>query len=176
MILVFTGDGKGKTSAAIGTILRSLNSKKDVALIQVLKTGRSGEIRTLKKLQEISIEPFNLLTIRSFGKQDFTHPEKKTLEDRTIINKAQKYISEQIDKKPFLLVLDEILVALSFQLIQETYILNLIAQCRDQKIHLLMTGRGVTQTIIQRSDLVTDMKKIKHPFDDGVQGLKGIDF
>jgi cob(I)alamin adenosyltransferase len=183
MIIIFTGNGKGKTSAAIGTVLRAIYRKKKVVIVQFLKTSSSGEIRLLKDLtiqplvpRSFSEEGSNHLTIYSFGKKTFTNPKKLTEKDQQIINKSLQITNKVIASKPFLLIMDEILIALKFKLISEKQILEIIDDCKKKDIHLILTGRGATKKLIEAADLVTEMKKIKHPFDKGIEAIEGVDF
>ncbi len=170
MIMIFTGDGKGKTSAAIGTSLRALGNHKKVVLIQFLKKGDSSEIKFLKRNSSKN------LVIKSFGKTKLTNPKNLTKEDFSIAKKAINFTNESVSQKPFLLILDEILIALKFGLIQEIDIIKIIEKCKLDNIHIILTGRGATKKLIDNADLVTGMKCIKHPFDIGAKAIKGIDF
>ncbi|MBN2015862.1 cob(I)yrinic acid a,c-diamide adenosyltransferase [Candidatus Dojkabacteria bacterium] len=174
MIIVYTCDGKGKTTAAIGTTLRALSNNKPVAIVQFLKDGKSGEIRLLNMLSKV--KPFNLLTIFSFGKSSLTDSMKLKGKDFLLMRKALNTASSIIKKKPFLLVLDEILVALRFKLLTEQDIIKLMDNARREKIHLILTGRGASKGIVEKADLVTKMQNTKHPFDKGLKAVKGIDY
>lgn len=170
MIMIFTGNGKGKTTAAIGTSLRALGNYKKVIIVQFLKKGDSSEIKFLK-----GINIKNLL-IKSFGKARLTDPKNLTKEDFSIARNAINFTIQSVSQKPFLLILDEILIALKFGLIQEKDIMNIIEKCRSDKIHLILTGRGATKKLIDNADLVTDMKCIKHPFEKNKRAILGIDY
>ena len=86
--------------------------------------------------------------------------------------KALRYLDEQ----PFLLVLDEINVTMKFGLISKQQVRHLIETAKEKDIHLVITGRGLPEEIEKLSDLVTDMRKIKHPFDKGIYAVQGLDF
>ena len=172
MIIIFTGDGKGKTSAAITTVLRSLAADKAVSLIQFLKTGFSGEIEVLNKLKS---HTYKNISIQSFGSRKLVDPKNLQKDDFDLFNEALIATNHSIATKPFLLVLDEILVALKFKLINEEDLIKIISTCKEKNIHLILTGRGATKKITAEADLVTEMKKIKHPFDQGKKAIKGID-
>lgn len=169
MIMIFTGNGKGKTTAAIGTSLRALGNLQSATIIQSLKTGKSSEIKFLEKNTKH-------LIVKSFGKSKLTDPKNLTKEDYALAQEALNYTKKSVLEKPFLLILDEILVALKFGLIQEVDIIKIIDKCKSKKIHLLLTGRGATKSLIKKADLVTEMRCIKHPFEKGMKAVKGIDY
>lgn len=170
MIIIFKGKGKGKTSAAIGTALRALYHNRKVIIIQFLKTGSSGEMKLLNKYLSKN------LTIHSFGKKAFTNEGSLNKKDYSTVKKAILETSRAIDNKPFMIILDELLVALKFKLVEEGDILNIMKQCRKINVHLIITGRGASKSITNKADLVTEMKNIKHPYEKGIKAVKGIDF
>lgn len=173
MIIIYTGNGKGKTTAAIGTVLRAIANKKKVVIVQFLKPGSSSEI---KLLNNEAARQWNNLTIRSFGKKAPTDPRKPTKQDFELVNKAYEFTNASIKNKPFLIVADEILVALKFKLLKEKQVLEIIKNCKAEKIHLILTGRGATKRLKHSADIVTEMRNVKHHFDKGIKAVKGIDF
>lgn len=175
MIIVFTGNGKGKTSAAAGTLLRALNNNKTVHLIQFLKDGNSGEIRLLKKLLKNGLFP-ELLSIKCFGKKQFTDPKSLKKIDYELADRGLKAVNKAIEKRPFLIILDEILVAENFGLLKSEDVLSIISICKESGIHLILTGRGANDNIIKESDLVSTIRNTKHPFDTDIKAIKGIDY
>ncbi|MDD3648032.1 MAG: cob(I)yrinic acid a,c-diamide adenosyltransferase [Candidatus Dojkabacteria bacterium] len=177
MIIIFTGEGKGKTSAAFGTVLRMLGANNTVAIIQVLKTDNSGETKLLKNFIKNKIEPFcSKLSIKTIGRRRLINPRKIFKTDKKLIEKALNLVDLKINEKPALLILDEILVAHKFNMIKEEAILEIIKRCRQRKIHLILTGRGSTSKINELADLVTNMQNIKHPYNQGIPAIKGIDY
>ncbi len=173
MIIIFTGNGKGKTTAAMGTALRSLSANKVVTIIQFLKLASSGEIKFLSKIID---KLDSKLTIRCFGIKSFINPNAVKESDKKRIDKALNYTQNIISKKPYLLILDEILIALKFGLLKEEILLQIIDDCNNKKIHLILTGRYASKNLINKADLVTEMKKIKHPYDKKIKAIEGIDF
>ncbi|MBU0975698.1 MAG: cob(I)yrinic acid a,c-diamide adenosyltransferase [Patescibacteria group bacterium] len=177
MIAVFTGEGKGKTSAALGTAIRMLGYGKKVSLIQVLKTRNSNEVKLFDKLIKQKVAPFwQKLTVASFGKRKFIDPKRIRNEDKKLILDVLDLIENTIMDKPSLIILDEILVALLFGMIEEKEVIMIMKKCKQEGIHLILTGRGATPQIIELADLVTDMQNVKHPYDLGISALKGIDY
>lgn len=193
MIIIYTGNGKGKTTAAIGAALRAIANKKKVVIVQFLKPGTSSEIKLLKNgtmgqcynfLPEADPpmpkagRPLTAMaeTIHSFGKKAPTNPAKLTKKDFEIVEKALEFTLTSIEKKPFLIILDEILVALKFKLLIEKQVMEIIRNCKANKIHLILTGRYATKRLIEKADIVTEMRNVKHHFDKGAKAVKGIDF
>jgi cob(I)alamin adenosyltransferase len=175
MVIIYTGNGKGKTTSAIGTALRAIANKKKVVIIQFLKPGTSSEIRLLKKLNNLAIKQFSNLAIESFGKRTLTDPKNLTNKDFKSAKKALEFINISMKKKPFLIILDEILIALKFKLIKEEQVIGIMKKCKANKVHLILTGRGATKRLIKQADIVTEMRNVKHHFDKGAKAVKGID-
>ena len=162
-VIVFTGDGKGKTTAAIGTAIRAIGYGKKVVMIQFLKKGEYGEIRFKNKD----------FKIYQFGRREFVIEPMQ--EDYYLAEKAIKFAEEiLIEEKPFLLILDEVNVALSMELIKEKDLLSLLKKRKDS--HIILTGRNASKNIIKIADLVTEMKKIKHYYDTGIKAIEGLEY
>ena len=161
-VIVFTGDGKGKTTAAIGTAIRAMGYGKKVVMIQFLKKGNYGETRLKNENFEIY----------QFGREEFViHPEKI---DYELASKAMKFAGDILKKKPFLLILDEINVALDMGLISLQEVISLLG--KREESHIILTGRNASNEIIKMADLVTEMKKIKHYYDAGVKAIEGLEY
>lgn len=174
MIIIFTGEGKGKTTTAVGTALRAVERNKKVLIIQFFKSPKfikSGEIEFLKKLN------FDNIQISSFGMKRWLNPKKINNEDHGCFKSGlNKFYKGLINFKPFLVILDEILIALKFGITNEDEIIKLFDKCNKLNIHLIITGRGATEKLIAKADLVTEMKKIKHPYDRGTKAIEGLDY
>lgn len=167
LIQVYTGDGKGKTTAAIGLGLRALGAGLKVICFQFLKGRSSGEVTAIEthlpgfQLEREGQEGFAL---RSPNKRDI----KKT---KDFFNKARlAVISGHYD----LVILDEINVAIDLKAIGLGDVLRLLEE-KPSYVELILTGRNAPKTLIDRADLVTEMVKIKHPFDRGVKARRGIE-
>ncbi|RJQ31428.1 cob(I)yrinic acid a,c-diamide adenosyltransferase [Candidatus Parcubacteria bacterium] len=164
-IHIYTGNGKGKTTAALGLALRSQGAGLKVIVLQFLKKGNYSELKPLKKLG---------VKVLQFGKKDFCYPKAKKSEDFRLAQRgletAKKILKENFD----LVVLDEILVVLKFDLISEREILDLI-RCKNKKTEVVLTGRGATKKLQEIADYVTEMKELKHPFSKGIKSRKGIE-
>lgn len=171
MIHVYTGDGKGKTTAAIGLALRALGRGKKVAVIQFMKGRLSGEILALsfKKPFKDQIE------IRMFGGKNLVDFQNITHDDRLNAKAAIESFAEIAKKNYKLIILDEINVAIAFGLLGLEEALKVIKKV-DSKVDLVLTGRRAHLKIIEMADLVTEMKNVKHPFDQGTKAKKGIEY
>lgn len=193
MIYLFCGTTKGKTSSALGTITRALGYNKKVRVVFFMKHWKTSEISFYEKL------PKDLFDIDFFqsGDNDFIYVNKET--NHTTLNKAQKTLKfgkiQEKDQKdfdkaqkgyqkalmylkeqPFLLVLDEIIMANEFGLITTEQILEIISLANKDNVHIVLTGRNPTKEVINSCDLVSEIHKVKHPFDKNVYAVKGLDY
>lgn len=164
-IHIYTGDGKGKTTAAVGLALRALGAKKRVYFFQFMKAWESHEIELLQKLGVIVDREWDGEFIKNT-------PSKKQLQ---MVKNQYKRVFKVFEKSFDIVILDEILVTLHFNLLNEKDILDILDK-KPKETELILTGRGATQTLIEKADLVTDMKKIKHYFDRGVEAREGIEY
>lgn len=174
MIHVYTGDGKGKTTAALGLAFRAFGHGLRSLMIQFAKSPEMmgevyGEINATAKMAP-GIE------IRSFGRAGWIKKGQATEEDARLAREALEDAREALrDPKISLLILDEIFLALYFELIQLGDILELLDSAPPEK-ELVLTGRKAPPEVIARADLVTEMLQIKHYFDKGVKARKGIEY
>jgi len=169
LVQVYTGRGKGKTSAAFGLALRAIGRGLRVFVVQFIKGGfEYGELHSTKELKN--------LELKAFGRGKFitkSPPEKSDIDSATTALKfAQKVINSH---KYDVVILDEINVALSLGLIQTADVVNLI-KSKPRNVELVLTGRNAPSEVIDVADLVTEMKEIKHPFKKGVPPRKGIEY
>ncbi|MCX7756796.1 MAG: cob(I)yrinic acid a,c-diamide adenosyltransferase [candidate division WOR-3 bacterium] len=169
MIQVYTGNGKGKTTAAIGQAIRALGHGYKVLMIQFMKGDPNyGEVKFLKKLKNFKLVQSGLPTFVKKG-----HPSD---EDRKLaqagISLAEKSIA---CKKYQMIILDEINVAIDYGLIDLKTVLKLIKEC-PKETELILTGRYAPQELIDLADLVSEVKEIKHPYQKGIVSRKGIDY
>lgn len=167
---IFTGEGKGKTTAALGTVLRAAGHGMKISIIFFIKGPSSqGEYKTLLTLPNVKVT--------SFGLRQFIHknaginPEEKAQAQAALAAAHEDITGGRFD----LVVLDEINVAVYFQLLEVDEILRLIKD-KPPHIELILTGRNAHEKLVEIADLVTEMKKIKHPFDKGIKARKGIEF
>jgi cob(I)alamin adenosyltransferase len=168
-VQVYTGTGKGKTTAALGLCLRASGHGLRSHLIQFMKGQIDyGELKAVIKLG-------GLVTITQAGRSNFVHKENPDPEDVRLARQALELSRKALrEARLDILVLDEILCALDFKLVTEAEVLDLIRR-KPEKLELVLTGRGATAAIIEAADLVTEMKAIKHYFDEGVMDRVGIE-
>ena len=172
LVIVYTGNGKGKTTAALGMALRAIGYDHRVCMLQFIKgSWHYGEMDSSKKL-----EPnFELIAVgKGFvGILDDNSPreehEKYAAEAVRICR--EKIFSEKYD----VIILDEVNYAITLGLIDVQEIIKIIKE-KPSELDLVLTGRDVKEEIVELADLVTEMKEIKHPFKSGIKAKKGIDF
>jgi cob(I)alamin adenosyltransferase len=170
-VQIYTGNGKGKTTAALGLTLRALGAGLKVFIGQFLKQGDYSEIKALKQLAEICEDQ---ITIEQYGSGRFVKG-KPTQEEKNAGRKGYNTILDILKKGGHdLVIVEEGNVAMMCNLLSEEDLLNLIAQ-KPEHVELVITGRGATKKIIDKADLVTEMKEIKHYFNKGVNARTGIE-
>ncbi len=168
-IQVYTGKGKGKTTAALGLALRAAGHGQRVYIGQFLKGQMYGELLSLKKF-------LPLVTIEQFGRKGFIHVSKDPdLEDIVRAKRGLKKCFEaMLSKKYRIVVLDEINVAVDLQLITEAEVHRFLDK-KPEDVEIVLTGRYAPASFIKRADLVTEMKEKKHYYQKGVMARKGIE-
>lgn len=174
LVLVHTGEGKGKTTAAIGLAVRAWGDGFRILILQFIKgSWKYGELAALKALAEIDgrieIRPSGIGFTRKATAEEMTTHRKKA--QAALQEAASEMTSGQWD----MIVLDEINYALKFGLLEEQEVLELLSQ-KPTDLHLVLTGRDALPAVIDRADLVTEMRLIKHPFQKGIRAQKGIEF
>ena len=175
LVQIYTGDGKGKTTAAFGLALRAAGQGNKVLIYQFLKPP-SLDIGERFALQlgavRIRTEALGVPWDMSGSLKD----EQTVARMQTAISEALDRIAQTAEKKFYdVLILDEIVFCLSKGLAKLEDIKNIIDR-RDPLVEIVMTGRGATRELIELADLVTEMKNIKHPFDKGIKARRGIEF
>ncbi len=168
LVIVYTGKGKGKSTAAFGTVLRALGYGMKVVVIQFIKGNwPSGEEAALKKFAECRF--FKVGEGFTWDTKDFERDAAKAAQGWLL---AQKFI---LDSKIDLVVLDEINCCFDYGFLKMDPVLQILKE-KPLKKHVILTGRGAPKKLIQFADLVTEMKCVKHPYDQGIWAQKGIDF
>jgi cob(I)alamin adenosyltransferase len=166
-VQLYYGDGKGKTTAAIGLAIRAAGCGLKVFIAQFIKGLDYSEIKCLKKLSEN-------ITIRQYGRGCFIRKEPAG-EDIEAAKKGLVELKDIIVSGSYdVIILDEIAVAQYFNLISLDDVLDLI-KMKPEKVELVLTGRKAAKEIIDMADLVTEMKEIKHYYTKNVQARKGIE-
>lgn len=172
LVIVYTGGGKGKTTAALGMALRALGHKKRVCMVQFIKGSWSYGEMTSSKLLEPDFEM--IAAGKGFvGIMDDHTPRE---EHRAIAKKAVGLASDKICSNTYdIVILDEINYAVDLGLVRLADVLNII-DARPLGVSIVLTGNRAHKQVIEKADLVTEMKEIKHPFKKGARAKKGIDF
>ena len=172
LVIVYTGGGKGKTSAALGLVLRAVGYNHKVCMVQFVKgSWHFGELDSAKRLAP----EFELITAgKGFvGILDDKSPREehvKAANDTLAISK-EKIMSGKFD----VVILDEINYAIQLELLKLDDVIDMI-KSKPAELDLVLTGNHATKEVIELADLVTEMKEIKHPFKSGIKAKKGIDF
>lgn len=168
-VQVYTGNGKGKTSAAIGVAVRAAGNGFKSLIVQFMKVYPYSELESLKKLSE-------WISVKQFGKDDFVYKqETPSPEDLKIAKSAIEFVKNQMVNKDYdIIILDEIIVSIYFGLLKINEVIELI-KLKPEPIELILTGRYCPDEIIDLADLVTEMKEVKHYYNSGVLSRKGID-
>lgn len=169
LVQVYTGEGKGKTTAALGLALRAWGHGLRVCIIQFMKVGEDyGEVIALRKIEGIDVY--------QFGSEHLVFEGEQTPEDVALAERGLKLADEVLRSNEYdVLVLDEVNVALYFGLLKVRDVLEMIRN-RKNGTELIMTGRNCPKEILEVADLVTVMTAEKHPYDAGVIARKGIEF
>ncbi len=171
LVIIHTGDGKGKTTAALGLAIRAVGAGLRVLIFQFIKGGRHcGELDALEILKKSGLP----IEIKQGGlgftsKGDPTEHKKAARETLNLVRK--EILSGNFD----MIILDEINYAVKFDLITKDELLELL-KIRPPELHLIFTGRDALPELIDRADLVTEMKLVKHPFQKGIKAQVGIEF
>ncbi|MCP9830232.1 cob(I)yrinic acid a,c-diamide adenosyltransferase [Synechococcus sp. HJ21-Hayes] len=170
LVMVFTGDGKGKTTAALGLVLRTLGHGEQVAVVQFIKGGwQPGEAKALELFGEA-------LHWHALG-EGFTWETQDRDRDRLLVQQAWERSLQYLgDGTRKLVVLDEVNVALKLGYLAVEQVLEGLA-LRPELTHVALTGRGAPAALLEQADLVTEMKLVRHPFrEQGVKAQRGIEF
>jgi cob(I)alamin adenosyltransferase len=168
LIIVNTGSGKGKTTAALGAALRAAGTGMQVCIIQFLKgSWKYGELESLKKIPEIEIHQMGT---------GFTWEKENLDEDRKLARAAWEKCREAVlSGKYGMVIFDEINYVLGYGLLDEDEVIEFLRQ-RPEGVHLILTGRNAPERVQEIADMVTEMREVKHHFKKGVKAQKGIEF
>ena len=171
MIHIYTGEGKGKTTAAIGLAIRAAGSGKKVVLLQFLKGSYTSELEILNQIEQIKV--MRLSKAYPFLR-DMTAEDKAamTAEQNELLQKALKMVE---DGECDVLILDEIMAAYQHHTVDKQLVHYFVEQ-KPYGLELVMPGRNAREYFIEKADYVTEMLKKKHPFDAGYGARKGIEY
>jgi cob(I)alamin adenosyltransferase len=168
MVEVYTGNGRGKTTAAIGLAFRAAGRGLRVHIIQFMKGDETyGEFKSCREHPLIAIE--------QYGRKEFVNPNEPTTVDLELGERAMERSREVLaEGEADVVILDELSVAIAFKVVKLRDALALV-ELRKPHVELVITGRGAPRELIDRADLVTEMREVKHPFKKGVLARQGID-
>ena len=165
---VYTGHGKGKTTAAIGLGIRAAGAGLKVHMIQFMKGRRYSELNSIEKLPNF--------TFVQHGRDEFVNKDNPEKIDIDLAQKGFTHAKDVIKKGKYdMVILDEINVAVDYNLIDVHDVLKLIEE-KPEKLELVLTGRYAHPDLSRYADYVTEMLEIKHPYQQGIEARKGIDF
>ena len=168
LVIVNTGKGKGKTTAALGLLLRAWGQNMRVVMLQFLKaqTGNWGEVKAARKLG-VEIIPLG---------EGFTWMSKDIEHDRTLAQQCWQRCRDLIESGNYdVVIMDEMTYCFKFGWLDLTEVLDVLAK-RPANLHVVITGRDAPDELIEFADLVTEMRMVKHPYKSGVKAQKGIEF
>jgi cob(I)alamin adenosyltransferase len=169
LIIVHTGNGKGKTTAALGTAFRALGYGWRVLMVQFIKGNwHYGELDAAKRFE-------GLFEIRPMG-EGFTWDTKNPERDREKAHEAWEFgKSEALSGKWDLVIFDEINYVITYNYLEVEKVVDFLKN-KPRELHVILTGRDAHEKIVEAADLVTEMREIKHPFKKGIKAQKGIEF
>ena len=172
LIQIYTGSGKGKTTAAIGAGIRAVGHGLRVHMIQFLKGGKNfppyGEVLALSQIPRFTLE--------QFGPDHFVNPEAISAEDRAIVERGLQQAGKVLASGNYdLVILDEINVVLQLGMVELEIVLDLLNK-RSDGTEVILTGRGAPKELIDHADLVSQIQEIKHPFTKGIKARIGIEY
>ena len=179
MVQIYHGDGKGKTTAAVGQAVRAAGNGIPVLFAQFLKDDTSGEIAMLQK---IGIDTLHAPEMYGFVSR---MSEEECAKTRDYFSAMLEYVKSWIEKSVAerdperkvwaVVILDEILHAVKYGLLDEAMLLQVLSEYREN-VEFVLTGRNPSDSILGYADYVTEMKNIKHPYELGISARKGIEF
>ena len=168
LIQVYTGNGKGKTTAALGLALRAVGHGMKVLMIQFMKGDQHGELESSKRLS-----PY--LTLKQVGRETFISKSNPDPKDLQLAQGGFSMAIKAIQNKEYdIVILDEINLAIDYGLIPLKDLLHLM-DSKPETVELILTGRNVKREILEKADLVTEMVDRKHYYDEGVPAREGIE-
>ena len=171
LVHFYYGDGKGKTTAALGLALRALGYGRQVALVQFLKNTPCGELKALARFHDITVLRGKAGGHFSFAMTEAERAQTKGIHEENLAQAMAMVQSGKCD----LLILDEVTDALQTGLLDEALLREAVLKKPDG-LELVLTGHGAVDWLVQEADYVTEMKKHKHPYDHGVHAREGVEF
>ena len=169
LLIVLTGNGKGKTTSALGMAVRAAGHSMRTLILQFIKGAwKYGELDALRRFDEIEIRPLGT---------GFTWKKESLEEDRRLAAAGWKLASEVIERGDYdMVILDELNLVLAYGLLTVAEVLETIGR-RPESLHVVITGRSAPEELLAAADLVTEMREVKHPYrEQSIRAQKGIEF
>jgi cob(I)alamin adenosyltransferase len=170
LVHIYCGEGKGKTTAALGLLLRSVGRGRKVVLVQFLKSQETGEIFALEKFEQVKV-------LRSMTKLPFYHQmnsEQRRQSQNINTELLESGFYEARKTGADLLVLDEIVGALTYGLLNQDDFFRYMNE-RENKLEVVLTGRNPNKELMEIADYISRIEKVRHPFDEGIVARDGIE-
>ena len=170
LIHIYCGDGKGKTTAAVGLAVRAAGAGKRVLFVQFFKNGDSSEIGILRTIGNIRVG----VSARRHGffkAMDASEREQAGEDYTALLSAALAEARDGVD----LLVLDEVISACNYRAVPEALLTEFL-RTKPEDLEVVLTGRDPSETLLASADYVTEMRKVRHPYDRGVTARRGIEF
>ena len=171
LVHIYCGDGKGKTSASVGLAVRAAGRGFQVIIARFLKSDDSGEVEVLKTVPGITVLPCEKEFGFVFAMDEATKAEAAKYY-RELFQKAVATVEET---KADLLVMDEILASMYYNMVPEQEVLEFL-KTRPENLEVVMTGRGPSEAIMEAADYITEMKMVRHPYEKGISARFGIEY
>lgn len=169
LIHIYCGDGKGKTTAAVGLAVRASGAGKQVIFTQFFKDGTSAEVQSLASLP--GVRAMHIQTVKGFYRSMTPEQRAKAREDYTALFREVTAAARKAD----LLILDEIVSACNRGVVPETLVTDFLRN-KPSQLEVVLTGRKPSPALMELADYITEMRKLRHPYDRGVAARKGIEF
>ncbi|OOM07408.1 cob(I)yrinic acid a,c-diamide adenosyltransferase [Clostridium saccharobutylicum] len=171
LIHIYCGDGKGKTTAAMGLALRAVGHNKKVLLTQFLKDNETGELNSIKKLGD-NFEVFKGIPVKKFFK--FMSPEEQMVTRKEHEERFRGVIKKSKDENVDLLILDEIMAAINLKLVPLDEVIEFLKN-KPNGLEVVLTGRNPDKKLIDIANYVSEIKAVKHPYEQGITSRIGIE-
>ena len=171
LVHIYCGDGKGKTSAAVGLAVRAAGRGMKVLVVRFLKTENSGEVEVLRSIPGITVTPCD----RTFGFVFRMNEEQKAEAARYYQKRFETAVEEAVTGNYDLLILDEILASCNYGMVQEESVLEFL-HTKPAGLEVVLTGRDPSEKMVEQADYVSEIHMVKHPYQKGISARKGIEF
>lgn len=168
---IYCGDGKGKTSSAVGLAVRASGRGKKVLIVRFLKTEDSGEVEVLRKIPSITVTPCD----RTFGFVFRMNEEQKREAGAYFQSRFENAVKTAVEDGVDLLVLDEILASCNYGMVREDDVAEFLRN-RPAEMEVVLTGRDPSDRLIALADYVSEIKMVKHPYTQGIGAREGIEY